>query len=107
MSDGNVIELQDGRVELAGSPGHVNVIATDDLSKAEVELRLDPEQKDRLAWAVRENQPYDAETGDGQIGWEPGRGLYVEVYGEDDFYLLCSPDDQERLAEGLSNARPA
>lgn len=99
------IEVENGTMEFAGTPGHINVIASDD-DDNEAELRLKPGQAVSLAGAIRADQKTDFETDSGVVGWEPGRGIYVEEYGGDDFYLILSPEQQDAVAHALLGVQP-
>lgn len=102
--DTQTFELESGELELAPTPGHVNVIARD--GEWEAELSLKAPDLETLRRGLVEDVKVDVDTDTGLISWEPGRGLYVEVYDGPDFYLVFSPSDREDVASGILTARP-
>jgi hypothetical protein len=47
------------------------------------------------------DQRTDIDTESGMISWEPGRGLYVELYDGPDFYVVFSPEDRNGVASKM------
>lgn len=100
---GRTIKVENGTIELTPTPGHVNLIAEEGETGAEV--RLGDAEKHTLAQGIRNDEKTDVELADGVVGWEPERGLYVESYAGDDLYMILSPKQRETLVEGLSDTQ--
>lgn len=95
-----------GRVEFETSPEAINVIAYENGDEDHpVELRIYPSERSTLVRAMRDDMKTDVETADGGlIGWEPGKGLYLEDIDARILTLACSPGDREMLADAFANA---
>ena len=97
--DSVTITVENGTIELAPTPGHLNLIAEEGENGCEVCLRDD--EKHTLAEGIRSDSKTDVELADGVVGWEPGRGLYVESYATSDLYMILSPEQREKLVTAL------
>lgn len=93
------IEVTNGELEFVPTPGHVNLIGRD--GEFEAELRLSAVEWEELRQGMGADQRTDIDTESGMVSWEPGRGMYVELYDGPDFYLILSPDDREKVLAAM------